>query len=34
MKQKQLHIEERKIKSFLKDLKFLCMKNLTSIDYA
>lgn len=33
IKQKQLYMEERKIKSFLKDLKFLYMKNLTSIDY-
>lgn len=33
IKQKQLHTEDRKIKSFLRDLKFLCMKNLTSIDY-
>lgn len=33
MKQKQLHTEDKKMKSFLRDLKFLCMKNLTSIDY-
>lgn len=33
IKQKQLYIEERKIKSFLRDLRFLYMKNLTSIDY-
>lgn len=33
MRQKQLHTENRKIKSFLRNLKFLCMKNLTSIDY-
>lgn len=33
IKRKQLYIENRKIKSFLRDLKFLCMKNLTSIDY-
>ena len=33
MRQKQLYTEDRKMKSFLRDLKFLCMKNLTGIDY-